>query len=145
MSGSSYGHYPCDRCQVNIVATAATTLPFCPAATYPPGHFVCANPLPVSFSRKETGAQTTAAAQIERGFAAILLVTIDVANAEVTSNSDADDGAADHGMDCTWLTARHAPVIAWLPSPDSGSRGAGFVSQCSLHPPTGNGAQGARS
>ena len=55
---------------------------------------------------------------------------------KVTSNSDADDGAAAYGMDCTWLTVRHAPVIASLPSPDSGSRGAGLVSQCSLHPPT---------
>jgi hypothetical protein len=97
---------------------------------------VCANPLPVSFSRKETGAQTTAAAHTERGFAAILLVTNGVTNTEVTSNIDADDGAADHGMDCTWLTARYAPVIASLPSPDSGSRGTGLVSRCSLHPPT---------
>lgn len=42
-SGSSYGHYPCDGCQLNIVAPAAATLPFCPAAIYPLGHFVCAN------------------------------------------------------------------------------------------------------
>ena len=28
-SGSSYGHYPCDGCQLNLVAPAATTLPIC--------------------------------------------------------------------------------------------------------------------
>ncbi len=39
-SGSSYGHYPCDGCQLNIVAPAATTLPICSAATYPLGHFL---------------------------------------------------------------------------------------------------------
>jgi hypothetical protein len=72
-------------------------------------------------------------------------VTICVTNIEVTSNSDADDGAADHGMDFTWLKAKHAPVIVSLSSLDSRYRGAGFVSQRSLHPPTGNGAQEARS
>ena len=102
-------------------------------------------PTPVSFFRKETGAPTTAASHEELRFAPTPLVTISVTNAEVTSNSDVDDFAADQGMDCTWLTARHAPVIASLLPPDSGSRGAGFVSQCSLHPPTGNGAQEARS
>lgn len=58
-------------------------------------------PAPVSFSRKETGAPTTAAAHAIHGCAATLLVTIGVTNTEVTSNSDADDGAAAHGMDCT--------------------------------------------
>ena len=58
-------------------------------------------PAPVSFSRKETGAPTTAAAHLVQGIAAFLLVTIGVTNTEVTSNSDVDDGAADHGMDCT--------------------------------------------
>jgi hypothetical protein len=53
------------------------------------------------FLWKETGTSNTAAALIAHGFAAILLVTIDVTNADVTSNSDVDDGAADHGMDCT--------------------------------------------
>jgi len=100
---------------------------------------------PVSFSRKETGIPTAAAAQLVQGFAAFTLVTIGVTNADLTCNSDVDDGAADLEMACTWLTARHAPVIISLPSPDSGSHGAGFVSQRSLHPPTGNGAQGARS
>ena len=42
-SGSSYGHYLCDGCQLNIVAPAATTLPICSAATYPLGHSACAN------------------------------------------------------------------------------------------------------
>jgi len=58
-------------------------------------------PAPVSFFWKETGAPTTAAAQVAHGFAAIPLVTIGVTNADVTSNSAADDGAADQGMDCT--------------------------------------------
>ena len=43
------------------------------------------------------GTPTTAAVLIAHGFAAIPLVT----NADVTSNSDVDDGAADQGMDCT--------------------------------------------
>jgi hypothetical protein len=58
-------------------------------------------PAPVSFSRKETGAPTAAAAQLVQGFAAFPLATIGVTNTEVTSNSDADDGAAVYGMDCT--------------------------------------------
>lgn len=58
-------------------------------------------PAPVSFFRKETGAPTAAAAQLVKGFAAFPLVTIGVTNTEVTSNSDADDGAAAQGMDCT--------------------------------------------
>jgi len=56
---------------------------------------------PVSFSRKETGAPDTAAALIAHGFAAIPLVTIGVTNADVTSNSAVDDGAAAQGMNCT--------------------------------------------
>ena len=58
-------------------------------------------PAPVSFSRKETGAPTTAAGHLVQGFAAFPLVTIGVTNTEVTSNSDVDDGAAAQGMDCT--------------------------------------------
>lgn len=58
-------------------------------------------PAPVSFFRKETGAPTAAAAQLVQGFAAFPLVTIGVTNTEVTGNSDADDDAAAHGMDCT--------------------------------------------
>ena len=53
------------------------------------------------FLWKETGTSTTAAARIAPGFAAFPLVTIGVTNADVTSNSRADDGAADQGMDCT--------------------------------------------
>ena len=60
-----------------------------------------ANLLPVSLPPKETGASHTAAARLAWGFAAFHLVTIGVTNTEVTSNSDADDGAAAHGMDCT--------------------------------------------
>lgn len=56
---------------------------------------------PVSFFRKETGAPTAAAAQLVQGIAAFPLVTIGVTNTEVTNNSDADDGAAAQGMDCT--------------------------------------------
>ena len=58
-------------------------------------------PAPVSFRKKETGAPPAAAAQLVQGFAAFPLVTIGVTNTEVTSNSDADDGAAAQGMDCT--------------------------------------------
>jgi len=47
------------------------------------------------FLRKETGTFTIAAALIAHGFAAIPLVTTGVTNADVTSNSTADDGAAD--------------------------------------------------
>jgi hypothetical protein len=61
----------------------------------------CANPFARLFLRKETGASNTAAALIALGFAATPLVTIGVTNADVTSNSAADDGAADQGMDCT--------------------------------------------
>jgi hypothetical protein len=58
-------------------------------------------PVPVSFFWKETGISTTAAALIVYGFAAFPLVTIGVTNADATSNSHVDDGAADHGMGCT--------------------------------------------
>jgi hypothetical protein len=57
--------------------------------------------VPVSFFWKETGTSTTAAALIAQGFAAFPLVTVGVTNADVTSNSAVDDGAADQGMDCT--------------------------------------------
>lgn len=72
----------------------------CPAATYPLGQ-ILRQPVPVSFSMKETGTSTTAAALIAHGFAAFPLVTIGVTNADVTSNSAVDDGVADQGMDCT--------------------------------------------
>jgi len=58
-------------------------------------------PASVSYFLEETDAPTAAAAQLVQGFAASPLVTIGVTNTEVTSNSDADDGAAAHGMDCT--------------------------------------------
>ena len=79
---------------------ARHTVPRCPAATYPLGR-ILRQPVPVSFSWKETGTSTTAAALIAQGFAAFPLVTIGVTNADVTSNSAVDDGAADQGMDCT--------------------------------------------
>jgi len=50
------------------------------------------------FPQKETGASHTAAAHVLRGFAATLLVTIGVTNADFTCNSDVDDGAADKEM-----------------------------------------------
>ena len=55
----------------------------------------------VSYFLEETNAPTAAAAQLVQGFAAFPLVTIGVTNTEVTSNSDADDGATAYGMDCT--------------------------------------------
>ena len=55
----------------------------------------------VSYFQEETNAPTAAAAHLLHGFAAFPLVTIGVTNADVTSNSDVDDGAADQGMDCT--------------------------------------------
>lgn len=74
--------------------------PRCSAATYPLGHFL-RQPFARLFPSKETGAPTAAAAQLVQGFAAFPLVTIGVTKTEVTSNSDADDGAAAQGMDCT--------------------------------------------
>ena len=55
----------------------------------------------VSYFQEETNAPSAAAAHAIQGFAAFPLVTIGVTNTEVTSNSDADDGAAAQGMDCT--------------------------------------------
>lgn len=52
----------------------------------------------VCYVQKETNAPTAAAAQLVQGFAAFPLVTIGVTNTEVTSNSDADDGAAADGQ-----------------------------------------------
>jgi len=76
------------------------TVPRCPAATYPLGR-ILRQPVPVSFFWKETGTSITAAALIAHGFAAFPFVTIGVTNADVTSNSHVDDGAASQGMDCT--------------------------------------------
>jgi hypothetical protein len=64
------------------------------AASYSRGHFRCANPSPVSFARKETGAYHAVAGHVLRGFAASLLVKIGVTNAAATCDSDLDDGAA---------------------------------------------------
>ena len=84
-------------------------LPFSPAAFADKSTpTACAVPLGADSSAKRpaqtpspVGTSTTAAALIAHGFAAIALVTIGVTNADVTSNSDVDDGAADQGMDCT--------------------------------------------
>jgi len=87
---------------LQIVAIAANTYPY-PAVLQQPFRLAISlrQTAPVSFSWKETGAPTAAAAQLVQGFAAFPLVTIGVTNTEVTSNSDADDGAAIHGMDFT--------------------------------------------
>jgi len=74
---------------------------FLPSSNLSAWPFRMRQPAPVSFFWKETGAPTTAAAHVAHGFAATPLVTIGVTNADVTSNSAADDGAADQGMDCT--------------------------------------------
>ena len=58
-------------------------------------------PTPVSFSRKETGAKPTAAALTRQRIAAFVPVTIGMTTPDVTRSSDADDGAAAYGMDCT--------------------------------------------
>ena len=94
-SGGSHGHsdvmdayfYQCAHCGNAFPSIAALQQPIRLAISM-------RQPAPVSFSRKETGAPTTAAAQLVQGFAAFPLVTIGVTNTEVTSNSDADDGAA---------------------------------------------------
>lgn len=101
-SGGSHGHsdvmdayfYQCAHCGNSSPSIAALQQPIRLAISL-------RQPAPVSFSRKVTGAPTTAAAHLVQGFAAFPLVTIGVTNTEVTSNSDADDGAAAHGMDCT--------------------------------------------
>jgi len=93
-------------------------------------------PMPVSFLWKETGINTAAAALAAQPIAAFVPVTIGVTNLDVTGYSNAEDGAAAHAKGCTRLTVRHAPVITLLSAYNSGSRGAGLVSQRSLHPPT---------
>ena len=77
--------------------TRPTSLPSSNLSVWPNLAPTCAR----LFLWKETGASTTAAALIAHGFAAIPRVTIGVTNADITSNSDVDDGAADQGMDCT--------------------------------------------
>ena len=96
-SGGSHGHSPSDGCHLQIIAIAANTSPY-PVALQQPIRLAISlrQPAPVSFFWKETGAPTTAAALLARAFAAFPLVTIGVTNTEVTSNSDADDGAAGH-------------------------------------------------
>ena len=101
-SGGSHGHsdvmdayfYQCAHCGNSSPFIAALQQPIRLAISL-------RQPAPVSFFRKETGAPTAAAAQLVQGFAAFPLVTIGVTNTEVTRNSDADDGAAVHGMDFT--------------------------------------------
>ena len=101
-SGGSHGHsdvmdayfYQCAHCGNSSPFTAALQQPIRLAISL-------RQPAPVSFFWKETGAPTVAAAQLVQGFSAFPLVTIGVTNADVTSNSLVDDGAADHGMDCT--------------------------------------------
>jgi len=86
--------YQCAHCGNSFPFIAALQQPIHLAIALP-------QPAPASFFWKETGAPTAAAAQLVQGFAAFPLVTIGVTNTEVTSNSDADDGVAAQGMDCT--------------------------------------------
>ncbi|OPK10332.1 hypothetical protein BZ163_10870 [Pseudomonas sp. VI4.1] len=92
----------CDGCQLLSFAYCGKIHPN-PAVLQQPIRMAISlrQPASVSFFRKETDAPTAAAAQLVQGFAAFPLVTIGVTNTEGTSNSDADDGAAAHGMDCT--------------------------------------------
>ena len=101
-SGGSHGHNDVMDAYFYQCAHCGNSSPFI-VALQQPIHLAIPvrQPAPVSFSRKETGAPTTAAAHRVQGIAAFPLVTIGVTNTEVTSNSDADDGAAAHGMDCT--------------------------------------------
>ncbi|QCY15578.1 hypothetical protein ELQ88_30315 [Pseudomonas sp. MPC6] len=93
---------PCDGCHFFQNAHCGNSCPLLAALQQLIDLAIsCANLLPVSLPPKETGARTVAAAQLVQGFSAFPLVTIGVTNTEVTSNSDADDGAAAQGMDCT--------------------------------------------
>ena len=101
-SGGSYGHSDVMDAYFYQCAHCGNSYPFIAALQQPIRLAIpVRQPAPVSFSRKETGAPTAAAAHVVQGFAATLLVTIGVTNTEVTSNSDTDDGAAAQGMDCT--------------------------------------------
>lgn len=101
-SGGSHGHSDVMDAYFYQCAHCGNSSPFIAALQQPIRlGMSLRQPAPVSFSQKETGAPTTAAAHVVHGFAAFPLVTIGVTNTEVTSNSDADDGAAVHGMDFT--------------------------------------------
>jgi len=101
-SGGSHGHSDVMDAYFYQRAHCGNSFPFIAALQQPIRLAISLRqPTPVSFSRKETGARTAAAAQLVQGIAAFPLVTIGVTNTEVTSNSDADDGTAAHGMDCT--------------------------------------------
>ena len=101
-SGGSHGHSDVMDAYFYQCAHCGNSYPFIAALQQPIRLAIpVRQPAPVSFSRKETGAPTAAADQLVQGFAAFPLVTIGVTNTKVISNSDADDGAAAHGMDCT--------------------------------------------
>ncbi|MGP4956354.1 hypothetical protein [Pseudomonas helleri] len=101
-SGGSHGHndvmdayfYQCAHCGNSYPFIAALQQPIRLAISL-------RQPAPVSFFRKETGAEITAAALAGQHIAAFVPVTIGVTNPDVTRSSNADDGAAVHGMDCT--------------------------------------------
>jgi hypothetical protein len=111
-------------------------LPSCPAATHPLGHFTAPTCARLFLPERDGRSYHCCSPTRTRLCGIPPRDNRRDKHRKVTSNSDADDGAAAQGMDCTCLTVRHAPVIESLPSPDSGSRGAGLVSQRSLHPPT---------
>jgi len=87
--------------RLNLPTAADDGLPLLRCSNLTLRHTQLRQSAPVSFSWKETGAPTAAAAQLVHGFAAFPLVTIGVTNTEITSNSDADGGVAAQGMDCT--------------------------------------------
>lgn len=100
--GGSHGHSDVMDAYFYQCAHCGNSSPFIAALQQPIRLAIpVRQPAPVSFSRKETDAPTTAAGHLVQGFAAFPLVTIGVTNSEVTSNSDLDDGAAAQGMDCT--------------------------------------------
>lgn len=101
-SGGSHGHSDVMDAYFYQCAHCGNSSPFIAALQHPIRLAISMHqPAPVSFFRKDTGAPTTAAGHLIQGFVAFPLVTIGVTNTDVTSNSDADDGAADQGMDCT--------------------------------------------
>lgn len=102
-SGSSPGHLPGDGCLLQIMALCAPDNTSYFAALQQPTRMAISHAPTCArlFHWKETGASNTAAALIAFGFVATSPVTIGVTNVDVISNSAVDDGAADHGVDCT--------------------------------------------
>ena len=82
-SGGSHGHSDVMDAYFYLRAHCGNSFPFIAALQQPIRLAISLRqPAPVSFSRKETGAPTAAAAQLVQGFAAFPLVTIGVTNTE---------------------------------------------------------------